>query len=171
MSKVFLISDVLLKEETIINDNVGAEFIGPAIETAQDIYLQQIIGTELLDKMYALVVTNQIIDDANKIYKELLDDYITPYLKFKVLSEITVPLAYKYRNAGVVQSTANNYQQTTLKDAQLVANHYNLRADFFVERMNKFLCANASQIPEYGSARDASDFRSNPDAYNTNWVL
>ena len=171
MSKVFLISDVLLKEETIINDNVGTEFIGPAIETAQDIYLQQIIGTELLDKMYALVVTNQIIDDANKIYKELLDDYITPYLKFKVLSEITVPLAYKYRNAGVVQSTANNYQQTTLKDAQLVANHYNLRADFFVERMNKFLCANTGQIPEYGSARDASDFKSNPDAYTTNWVL
>lgn len=171
MSKVFLISDVLLKEETIINDNVGSEFIGPAIETAQDIYLQQIIGTELLDKMYALVVTNQIIDDANKIYKELLDDYITPYLKFKVLSEITVPLAYKYRNAGVVQSTANNYQQTTLKDAQLVANHYNLRADFFVERMNKFLCANAGQIPEYGSARDESDFKSNPDAYTTNWVL
>lgn len=171
MSKVFLISDVLLKEETIINDNLGSEYLNPAIETAQDIYLQQIIGTELLDKMYALVVTNQIIDDANKIYKELLDDYITPYLKFKVLSEITVPLAYKYRNAGVVQSTANNYQQTTLKDAQLVANHYDLRATFYAERLSKYLCANSDKFPEYKSTRNSADMMANPDAYNTNWVL
>lgn len=171
MSKVFLISDVLLKEETIINDNLGSEYLNPAIETAQDIYLQQIIGTELLDKMYALVVTNQIIDDANKIYKELLDDYITPYLKFKVLSEITVPVSYKYRNAGVVQSTANNYQQTTLKDAQLVANHYDLRATFYAERLSKYLCANSDKFPEYKSTRNSADMMANPDAYNTNWVL
>lgn len=167
MSKVYLISETTLKSETIINDNVGSEFIGPAIETAQDIYLQQFIGTMLLDKLYDDVI-NETIDG---IYKELLDDYITPYLKFKVLSEITVPLAYKYRNAGVVQPTANNYQQTTLKDAQLVANHYNLRADFFAERMNQFLCANAGQIPEYKSTRNSADMMAKQDSYATNWVL
>ena len=169
--KVFLISESVLKTETIINDNVGSEYLKPSIETAQDIYLQQLIGTELLDKMYALVVTNQIIDDANKIYKELLDDYITPYLKFKVLSEVTIPLAYKYRNVGVVQTTHDNVQSTTLRDAQLVANHYELRATFYAERMSKYLCANAGLYPEYKSTRNGADMMADPDAYNTNWVL
>lgn len=171
MSKVLLISDETLKSETIINDNTGSEFLAPAIETSQDIYLQQLIGTELLDKLYDLVITNDIVKDEFTAYKTLLDDYITNYLKFKVLSEVTIPLAYKYRNVGVVQTTHDNVQSTTLKDAQLVANHYELRATFYAERMSKYLCANAGLYPEYKSTRNGADMMADPDAYNTNWVL
>lgn len=171
MSKVLLISDETLKSETIINDNTGSEFLAPAIETSQDIYLQQLIGTELLDKLYDLVITNDIVKGEFVAYKTLLDDYVTNYLKFKVLSEVTIPLAYKYRNVGVVQTTHDNIQSTTLKDAQLVANHYELRATFYAERMSKYLCANAGLYPEYKSTRNGADMMADPDAYNTNWVL
>lgn len=171
MSKVLLISDETLKSETIINDNTGSEFLAPAIETSQDIYLQQLIGTELLDKLYDLVITNDIVKGEFAAYKTLLDDYVTNYLKFKVLSEVTIPLAYKYRNVGVVQTTHDNIQSTTLKDAQLVANHYELRATFYAERMSKYLCANAGLYPEYKSTRNGADMMADPDAYNTNWVL
>lgn len=171
MSKALLISDETLKSETIINDNTGSEFLAPAIETSQDIYLQQLIGTELLDRLYDLVITNDIVKDEYTAYKTLLDDYITNYLKFKVLSEVTIPLAYKYRNVGVVQTTHDNVQSTTLRDAQLVANHYELRATFYAERMSKYLCANADLYPEYKSTRNGADMMADPDAYNTNWVL
>lgn len=171
MTKVFLISEDTLKSETIINDNTGSEYIKPAIETAQDIYLQQLIGSELLDKLYDLVENGQIEVEANSHYKELIDEHITNYLKYMVLSEITIPLAYKYRNAGVVQATGDHYQQTTLKDAQLVANHYTLRANFYSERMSKFLCTNSGKFPEYKSTRDNADMMADPDAYKTNWVL
>lgn len=171
MSKALLISDETLKSETIINDNTGSEFLAPAIETSQDIYLQQLIGTELLDKLYDLVITNDIVKDEFAVYKTLLDDYVTNYLKFKVLSEVTIPLAYKYRNVGVVQTTHDNVQSTTLRDAQLVANHYELRATFYAERMSKYLCANAGLYPEYKSTRNGADMMADPDAYNTNWVL
>lgn len=171
MSKALLISDETLKSETIINDNTGSEFLAPAIETSQDIYLQQLIGTELLDRLYDLVITNDIVKDEHAAYKTLLDDYITNYLKFKVLSEVTIPLAYKYRNVGVVQTTHDNVQSTTLRDAQLVANHYELRATFYAERMSKYLCANADLYPEYKSTRNGADMMADPDAYNTNWVL
>lgn len=171
MSKALLISDETLKSETIINDNTGSEFLAPAIETSQDIYLQQLIGTELLDRLYDLVITNDIVKDEFAAYKTLLDDYITNYLKFKVLSEVTIPLAYKYRNVGVVQTTHDNVQSTTLRDAQLVANHYELRATFYAERMSKYLCANAGLYPEYKSTRNGADMMADPDAYNTNWVL
>ena len=171
MTKVFLISETTLKSETIINDNVGAEYIRPAIETAQDIYLQQLIGSELLDKLYDLIEDSKIEEEANLYYKELLDDHITNYLKYKVLSEITVPISYKYRNAGVVQVNGDHYQQTTLRDAQMVANHYDLRANFYAERMSKFLCTNSSKFPEYKSTRDNADKMADPDSYKTNWCL
>ena len=63
MSKIFLINENIMKTETILNDNVGTELIRPAIEASQDIYLQQLIGSELLDKLYDLIATNKINDD------------------------------------------------------------------------------------------------------------
>lgn len=169
--KVLLINENVLKSETILNDNVGAELIRPAIEASQDMYLQQLIGTELIDKLYQLVVDKTINDDVNAAYKTLIDDYITNYLKYKVLAEITIPLAYKYRNAGVVQSTGDHYQQSTLRDATMVQNHYEMRANFYADRLTRYLIANCNTFPEYMSTRDAADMRANKDAYQTNILL
>lgn len=171
MSKIFLISEKILKSETILNDNTGSEYIAPAIETSQDIYLQQLIGSQLLMKLYELIETDNINKPDYNDYKLLIDDYITNYLKYKVLSEITIPLAYKYRNAGVVQTTNDNVYSTSLRDAQLVQNHYELRANFYAERMTKYLCANAELYPEYKSMKSSADIMADPDAYKTNWVL
>lgn len=171
MSKIFLINENVLKSETILNDNVGSEFIRPAIEASQDIYLQQLIGTELLEKLYNLVVTNNIQEDKNSHYKTLIDEYITNYLKYKVLAEITIPLAYKYRSVGVVQSNGENYSNSQMKDATLVQNHYELRATFYAERLSKYLNTNSNLYPEYMSTRDNADMRANPDAYQTNILL
>lgn len=169
--KVYLISEQTLKNETILNDNVGSEYIAPAIETAQDIYLQQLIGTALLEKLYNLINTNTINNDANSHYKTLIDEYITNYLKYKVLAEITIPLAYKYRSVGVVQSNGENYSNSQMKDATLVQNHYELRATFYAERLSKYLNTNSNLYPEYMSTRDNADMRANPDAYQTNILL
>lgn len=167
MSKIYLISENILKSETILNDNVGSEYIGPAIETSQDIYLQQLIGTELLEKLYELVEDGSISGN----YKELLDDYITNYLKYKVLSEIVIPLAYKYRNAGLVQVTGDKMSWSPLKDATIIQNHYELRATFYAERMTKYLNANSNQFPEYKSVRTNADYMADSESYKTNWVL
>lgn len=167
MSKVYLISEDILKQETIINDNTGSEYIRPAIETSQDIYLQQLIGSVLLDRLYS-DIENDTLDEN---YKILIDDYITNYLKYKVLSEIVIPLSYKYRNAGVIQTGNNNIVSTTLRDAQLVQNHYELRATFYADRLTSYLQANSSLYPEYRSTRNCADILANPDAYKTNWVL
>lgn len=169
--RIFLISEDVLKSETIINDNTGSEYIGPAIETSQDIYLQQLIGSELLDKLYSLIESSEITNDTNKQYKTLLDEYITNYLKFKVLSEITIPLAYKYRNTGVIQTNGTNVTNTTMRDAGLVQNHYEVRATFYADRLTSYLCANSGQFPEYRSTRDSADILADKDSYKTNWVL
>lgn len=167
MSKVYLISEDVLKNETILNDNTGAEYIGPAIETSQDIYLQQLIGSELLDKLYDDVENDSLTEP----YKILIDDYITNYLKYKVLSEIVIPLSYKYRNAGIIQTTTNNTISTTLRDAQLVQNHYEMRATFYAERLTTYLNTNSSIFPEYKSTRDSADIMADSESYKTNWVL
>ena len=164
--RVYLISEETLKSETILNDHVGCEFIGPAIETSQEIYLQQLIGTSLLQDLYNKVENGTL----NEYDKELLDDYITPYLKFKVLSEITIPITFKYRNSGVVMTNNEYVYNSGMKDAQQLASYYDQRANFFAIRLGDWLCVNSVKFPAYHNS-SSGDLNPNKNAYNTQIYL
>lgn len=166
MTNVFLISEDILKSETYLGDNVGSEYIHPAIECSQEIYLQQLIGTSLLDDLCRKVETNKLTEDDTT----LLNEYIIPYLKFKVLSEVALPITFKYRNSGIVQTNNEYTTNTAMKDAQQLANHYDQRANFFAIRLTDWLCANSTKFPAY---RDTAtgDVQPNGEAFNTNIFL
>lgn len=166
MINVFLISEDTLKSETILNDNVSAEYFESAVETAQEIYLQQLIGTSLLTDLCEKVRDNRLNGDD----KMLLDEYITPFLKFKVLAEVTLPIAFKYRNAGVVQTNNEYMYNTTMKDAQQLATHYDQRANFFAIRLTDWLCANSNKFPAYRNTT-SGELSPNGDAFNTSIYL
>lgn len=166
MIGVYLISEDTLKTETILNDNVGAEYFGSAIEVSQEIYLQQLIGTSLLNDL-----CDKVRDDRlNENDKVLLDEYITPFLKFKVLSEVTLPIAFKYRNAGVVQTNNEYVYNTGMKDAQQLASFYDQKANFFAIRLTDWLCANSAKFPAFHNTT-TGEISPNKDAYNTNIYL
>lgn len=166
MIGVYLISEDTLKTETILNDNVGAEYFGSAIEVSQEIYLQQLIGTSLLNDLCDKVRDNRL----NENDKVLLDEYITPFLKFKVLSEVTLPIAFKYRNAGVVQTNNEYVYNTGMKDAQQLASFYDQKANFFAIRLTDWLCANSVKFPAFHNTT-TGEISPNKDAYNTNIYL
>ena len=166
MTSVFLISEDILKTETYLCDNVGVEYIHPAIECAQEIYLQQLIGTSLLNDLCVKVRDGQL----NKDDKQLLDEYIIPYLKFKVLSEVALPITFKYRNSGIVQTNNEYTTNTAMKDAQQLANHYDQRANFFAIRLTDWLCANSTKFPAYRNTT-TGDVQPNGEAFNTNIFL
>lgn len=160
--KVLLISEKTLKTEGFINDNVGGELVRPSIELAQDINLQELIGTKLLDKVCSLVESGAITGDTE--YKLLLDEYITPYLLWKVTSLIQIPTAVKTRNLGVVQTNDANVVNMSLKDVQAITRDYDNKASFYANRMTKYLCANRNKYPEY-CAGDCEGYKSNPQAF------
>lgn len=166
MSKIYLISEKTLKEDTFINDNIGGEMLNPSIAEAQDISLQEILGTKLLNKVLGLVETGDIKNDEYADYKALLDEYITPYLEWKVMSTIQIPLAYKMRNLGVVQTNDTNVYSAGLKDAQAIADYYDSKASFYSLRLSKYLHANHNKYPEYCSTDSCADFKSRPVFHN-----
>lgn len=166
MIGVYLISEDTLKTETVLNDNVSPEYFGSAIETAQEIYLQQLIGTSLLNDLCNKVKNDSLTADD----KTLLDEYITPFLKFKVLAEVTLPLAFKYRNTGVVQTNNEYVYNTGIKDVFQLASHYDQRANFFAIRMTDWLCANSVKFPSYHNTT-TGELSPNKNAYNTSIFL
>lgn len=169
MARVFLISAKTIKENGVINNNVDEMYLLPAIEFAQDAGLQPIIGTKLYNRLMDLVESREI--NIQTAYKELLDEYITPYLLNKVTADIQIPLAYKLRNQGVVQQTSDNTYLPTLHDIQYVKQDYENKANFYGQRLSDYLCANRSTFPEYHRTDSTADMPSNRNAYKTGIYL
>lgn len=167
MNNVLLISEKMLKTQSYINDNVDSCYILPAIQTSQDIGLQQLIGTRLYDKITYDIANDRLEEN----YKKLLDDYITPYLIYKVMSDIQIPLAYKSRNAGVVQTSNENVSVVDMNDAQRMAAYYDKKASFYGIRLSDYLCANNNLYPEYRAKDSVADLGADNGAYNTGLYL
>ena len=102
MNKVLLISEETLKTYSLVNDNIDGKYLLPAIQSAQDIDLETLIGKALLDKLCSLVENGGISENTN--YRVLLDDYITPYMVWQVMSNLQIGINYKLSNSGVISN-------------------------------------------------------------------
>ena len=80
MAKALFVSDTYVKKKSIISGNVDPDSMLQFIETAQDMHVQNYLGTELYKKLMLLVSNGTIVDAANSDYKGLLDDFIKPML-------------------------------------------------------------------------------------------
>lgn len=150
-----LISPTTIKKYGNINLNNDDTKIGAAIRTAQNIYLADIIGIELVQKLQDLVY-NKIqslegdkIDDEDMIaYKTLLDDYVEPVLVYRSIVELAIIQTLQIRNFGVVKNSDTNVNQTSSADMQYISDYYRTMYDDAVNKMVAFLCENHKAIPE-----------------------
>lgn len=165
--RVLLLSEKTLKEDSLINDNVESTYIIPAIQVAQEQGLQQIIGARLYDKICEYVSSGEIPAD----YRILLDDYITPYLEYKVMADIQLPLSYKFRNLGVNQTVDDHTYTPSLRDTQYLIEYYDNKAKFYSNRLFDYLKANHKLFPDFLRKKDGDDMIANKMSYKTNIVL
>lgn len=163
-----LISEKRLKKDSLIDDNVDGIYLLPAIQLAQEVGLQPIIGGVLYKKLLNLVDNGDIQTETE--YKVLLDDYCIPFLIYKVMSEIQIPLSFKMRNQGVVNTSDDHSYNVDIKDVQYLKNYYDENATFYANRLTDYLCANSSKYPEYNQ-NIKGEMKSNKNAYNTNIYL
>ena len=132
-----------LKSDGFVNQNLENEYLYSAIDEAQDIFLREIIG----DSLYETLQNKLSEANIDGVYQTLLDIYVKIYLKYKVLSLLCVPLNFKIRNIGIAQQFSNEVNTTSLEDTKYIQNYYEGKADFYANRLTKFLQTN--DIPEY----------------------
>lgn len=131
---------------SVLNANLDAEYINPAIYEAEDVYLREILG----DALYNVLVNKINGNTLTGKYQTLVNSYIKPYLTYKVQSILVVPINYKMRNAGVINQYDQGFSTTTVKDTAYLAEHYDGRAEFYANRLTTYLKQNANDFPEYG---------------------
>lgn len=149
-----LISPTTIKSTGDLNLNVDDSVMGASIRVAQNVYLQDVIGTTLLHRLQELVYNaiqgneDNINETENEPYKTLLDDYLKNVLTYKVCSEICVRISLKIRNAGVVQTNDVNINGAVLSDIKYLKNIYETYYCDALNRMTDYLKENKSSFVE-----------------------
>lgn len=166
MNNVLFISEKSIKENSLVSNNVDGKYIQNAIKTAQDISLQPIIGSKMFRKLAQMIQDDALTDE----YRNLLVDYIQPILVNSVMSDLVLQLTYKFRNIGAVQTTDTNIMLPSLKDLQYIREDYNLKAQFYMNRLSDFLQANCTRFKDYPGC-GCGELKAKRTAYRTNLTL
>lgn len=151
-----LISPKKVKESGELNLNVDEGVIGASIRTAQNVYMVDVVGKDLVEALQEKVYNkiqgasaNTIDSEENVAYKTLLDEYMTPALITKTVIDVCIRTSLKIRNMGVVQNSDGvNVQKASLDDIKFLQNYEETMYDHHLNRMAEFLCANKEAIPE-----------------------
>ena len=149
-----LISPTELKSESLINSNCDDKPLSNIVTTTQEIYLVKITGTALMRKLQELVynevkgLPNNITQEGNEHYLDLLENYVKPYLRYHALKSFLVENSFKFRNAGVVRVSDTNMNYTSVEDIKFLQQHFSTYIAEYEDRLSKYLCSNKSNFPE-----------------------
>ena len=148
MDIILLTSETRLRELTGVSDNVASKYITAAIREAQDIRLQSVLGTRLLERLQELIRTNEINTDTTLAHYRLLADKCQYFLVYAACTELVRQVSYKVTNAGVVKTSDERVENATYSEVCAQAEYYDAKADFYCMELQRWLCHNAARFPE-----------------------
>jgi hypothetical protein len=121
------------------------------IQMAQEKYILELLGTNLynyLEANYSALTGN---------YAILNDKYVAPALATYAYFEILPKLAFKTENTGIFKRNTDTAQPIDFKELNFLRENVKNDAEFYGEKIIKYLCANSTLFPEYVSPGSTYD--------------
>jgi len=169
MAKALFASTTYVKKKSIISGSVDPDKMIQFIETAQDMHIQNYMGTALYKKVQSLIVASTIQDPVNAKYKLLLDDYIKPMLAWFAQAEYIPFAAYTLSEGGLFKHRSENSDGVDRVEIAGLASRANDKASFYAERFVEFMCDNHNDYPEYNLG--SQDMEPDKDVDSFGWFL
>ena len=133
MKALFITTDDL-RRKSIIGGAVDADKFIQFIEVAQDIHIQNYLGTKLYNKISTLIVNDTIDDAGNAVYKTLLNDYLTPMLIWFAQSDYYMFASYQVSNGGVFRHRSESSETPSMQEIKSLVDSSRDKAEFYVRR-------------------------------------
>lgn len=143
---VLLVSEQRLKQWTSLDNNTRDEEIAPSILDATNVYIQQTLGTPLLNHLKQGIIDETL--NADEVV--LLNDYIAPALMQYALYLILPNIKYKIVEKGILNGISEETGATTLDELKYLRQSTLDLAQFYDARLREFLCdADPGTYPLY----------------------
>jgi len=164
MAYVLFISEAKLKDSTAINLNVDPEILLPYVLQAQRIYIETKLGTTLYEKLESLITAGTIGNVGNEAYKTLVDEYIGDCLPSWAFHMCIPYLRFKTENGNIYSKTSETGNALSTEEAQHLREEVRNNAEYFTERMIKYITNNITLFPEYNN-NSGADISPDQNAY------
>lgn len=156
-----------LVRNSILDGNVDTSKFIQFIKIAQQMHIQNYLGTKLYDKISTDILASSLSGD----YLELVNDYIQPMLIHYAMVDYLPFASFEVKNGGLFKHRSENSDVATKDEVDyLVQKHRNF-AEFYTRRYIDYMTFNAStKFPEYYTNNN-EDMFPDYDANFVGWVL
>ena len=166
MAKALLVTNTDIKRFTALNGNVDSDRFVQFVSIAQDIHIQGMLGTDLLEKIQADIVADTLAEP----YLSLLTTYIKPCLIHAAMLEALPYLAYTISNQGVYKKSSENAETVSKTEVDYMIERERKTYQHYKQRFIDYICENNNLFPEYNS-NSGSDMNSNTYNDFSGWVI
>ena len=151
---------------TAMNGNVDTDKFIQFVKIAQDIHIQNYLGTKLYDKIYSDIIAKTVIEP----YTTLLNKYIKPMLIHYTMVEYLPYAAYTIANKGVFKHNSENSTNVDKNEVDFLIEKERGIAQSYTNRFIDYMCFNQNSFPEY-TANSNGDVYPDTEANFTGWIL
>jgi|TARA_B110000259_G_scaffold65727_1_gene77396 hypothetical protein len=168
MATQLFINRTDLVRNSIIDGNVDTDKFIQFIKIAQEIDVQQIIGTDMYNALSAAIPDIDL--PVNARWKTILDEYIVPMLIWYAQSNYFPFAAYQVKNGGVFKHTSENSISADKNEIDFLVEKARTNAEWYSRRFIDFMSFNQTTYPEYTSNTNDDIYPSYEATFN-GWVL
>lgn len=135
-----------VKRSSFINGNLDVDKLMPFISIAQQMHVQNFLGSNLYNKISNDIRNNTLTGD----YLNLVNDFIQPMcIAFAMVDYIPFS-SFSIKNGGIFKHTSENAEIPDKADIDFLTQRYRTFADFYTRRFIDYMSFNAStKFPEY----------------------
>mgnify|MGYP003642559847 FL=1 len=144
-NKVLMLTADYYKRNSVVNLNVDEEILHPQIIKAQNVRIEKILGTNLFDTVLSEIDAQTYTARITT----LLEDYIQPALVEWITYTALPYLNYKLTNKSVSKKSSDNSEPSDLNEVNYLRQNIRDDAEYYSERITKFLETNDVTYPEY----------------------
>jgi hypothetical protein len=163
---IVLISREEFLKYTQVNGLVDVDKYAQYIKIAQDLHIEPVIGTQLLNKLITDVQNETLIAP----YTTLLD-YIKNVLIHYAMVQYLPSAPFIIGNQGIYKKIAENATDIQESELHLMIENERAMAQGYMLRLEKYLCANSNLFPELNTNING-EVKPNGGRENyTGWVL
>ena len=165
MQALFVTREDIVKF-TAMNGNVDTDKFIQFVKIAQDIHIQNYLGTKLFNKINDDIVSNTLASP----YTTLLSKYIKPMVIHFAMVEYLPFAAYTIANKGVYKHNSENSINAEKNEIDFLVEKERNIAEHYTKRFIDFMSYNQASFPEY-YLNSNGDMYPDSDSSFTGWVL
>jgi hypothetical protein len=160
---VLLITKDDLFKYTQLSGNFDIDKITPFIKVAQDIEVQQLLGTVLYRKILTDVQDGVLAGN----YLTLVSEYVQPMLIHYSMADLLLFHGYEVSNAGIVRNSPEGTQLPSENEINTLVERTRATADTYRRRLVDYLSYYPQLFPEYTANQNNGQY---PTSYPTNYT-